>query len=133
MMEEVIDKMTTKDTKERLSGVERLQSLLGRSQKSLSAHEVVNLVDASMPLLRDNNYKVCEGVLHALTSVATVSGEHLKLHFNQLLPAVVERLGDSKQSVRDAGRRLLLALMEVSMHSATVGRISSFLHNIMLL
>lgn len=121
-MEEVIDKMTRRDTKERLLGVEKLQTFLDQSQKSLSANEVLNLVDASMPLLRDNNHKVCQGILHALTSAATLSGEHFKLHFNQLVPAIIERLGDSKQSVRDAGRRLLLAFMEVFMHSIVVGK-----------
>lgn len=125
-MEEIINKMTRRDTKERLLGVERLQTFLDQSQKSLSANEVLNLVDASMPLLRDNNHKVCQGILHALTSAATISGEHFKLHLNQLVPPIIERLGDSKQSVRDAGRRLLLALMEVFMHSAIVGTNSSF-------
>lgn len=125
-MEEIIDKMTRRDTKERLLVVERLQTFLDQSQKSLSANEVLNLVDASMPLLRDNNHKVCQGILHALTSAATISGEHFKLHLNQLVPPIIERLGDSKQSVRDAGRRLLLALMEVFMHSAIVGTNSSF-------
>lgn len=121
-MEEVIDKMTRRDTKERLLGVERLQTFLDRSQKSLSTNEVLNLVDASMPLLRDNNHKVCQGILHALTSATTLSGEHFKLHFNQLVPAIIERLGDSKQSVRDASRRLLLAFMEVFMHFIVVGK-----------
>ncbi|KAL2489571.1 myosin-2 heavy chain [Forsythia ovata] len=41
-----------------------------------------------------------------------VVGEHLKLYFNALVPAVVERLGDA-QPVRDAARRLLLTPMEV--------------------
>jgi CLIP-associating protein 1/2 len=126
-MEEVIDKLTRRDTKERLLGVERLQTFLDHSQKGLSANEVLNLVDASMPLLRDNNHKVCKGILHALTSATTISGEHFKLHFNQLVPTIIERLGDNKQSVRDAGRRLLLAFMEVFMHSTLVGKISLIL------
>lgn len=126
-MEEVIDKLTRRDTKERLLGVERLQTFLDHSQKGLSANEVLNLVDASMPLLRDNNHKVCQGILHALTFATTISGEHFKLHFNQLVPAIIERLGDNKQSVRDAGRRFLLAFMEVFMHSTLVGKISLIL------
>lgn len=96
-----------------MAGVERLQSLLEQCRKSLSSGETASLVDASMTLLKDNNFKVCQGALQALGSAAAVAGEHLKLHFGALLPAIVERLGDSKQPVRDAGRRLLLALMEV--------------------
>lgn len=72
-----------------------------------------SLVDASISLLKDNNFKVAQGALQALASAAALAGDHLKLHFNALLPATVERLGDGKQPVRDAGRRFLLSLMEV--------------------
>lgn len=112
-MEEALVQLQAKDTKERMAGVERLQTLLEQCRKSLTAAEVSSLVDASISLLKDNNFKVAQGALQALASAAALAGEHLKLHFNALLPATVERLGDSKQPVRDAGRRFLLALMEV--------------------
>ncbi len=112
-MEEAIAQLQAKDTKERMAGVERLQVLLEQSRKSLSPTEVGNLVDASVSLLKDHNFRVCKGALQALASAAALAGEHLKVHFNALLPLIVERLGDGKQPVRDAGRRLLLALMEV--------------------
>lgn len=118
-MEEAIQQLGGKDTKERMAGVEQLQHLLEQSRKGLSAQEVATLVDTSLSLLRDNNFRVCQGTLQALASAAALAGEHLKLHFNALLPAVVERLGDGKQPVRDAARRLLLALMEV-LHSPLV-------------
>jgi CLIP-associating protein 1/2 len=112
-MEEALELLQAKDTKERMAGVERLQALLEQSRRSLSALEVANLVDASLVLLKDNNFRVCQGTLQALASASALSSEHLKLHFNVLLPAIAERLGDGKQPVRDAARRLLLALMEV--------------------
>lgn len=102
-----------KDTKERMAGVERLHELLEASRKSLSSSEVTSLVDCCMDLLKDNNFRVCQGTLQALSSAAVLSGEHFKLHFNGLVPAVVERLGDGKQPVRDAARQLLVTLMEV--------------------
>lgn len=102
-----------KDTKERMAGVERLHELLEASRKSLSSSEVTSLVDCCLDLLKDNNFRVSQGGLQALDSAAVLSGEHLKLHFNALVPATVERLGDAKQPVRDAARRLLLTLMQV--------------------
>lgn len=125
-MEEAIEMVQAKDTKERMAGVERLQQLLEHSTKSMSATEVTNLVDASMSLLKDNNFRVSQGALQALAFAASLSGEHLKLHFNALLPAIVERLGDGKQPVRDAARRLLLALMEVSSPTIIVERAGSY-------
>lgn len=103
----------SKDTKERMAGVERLHQLLEASRKSLSSTEVNALVDCCLDLLKDNNFRVSQGALLSLSSAVVLSGEHFKLHFNALVPAIVERLGDSKQPVRDAARRLLLTLMEV--------------------
>ena len=119
-MEEALELLQAKDTKERMAGVERLQALLEQSRRSLSALKVANLVDASLVLLKDNNFRVCQGALQALASASALSSEHLKLHFNVLLPAIAERLGDGKQPVRDAARRLLLALMEVRFDFSTL-------------
>ncbi|GKF49331.1 CLIP-associated protein-like protein [Tanacetum coccineum] len=113
-MEEALEMARSKDTKERMAGVERLHELLEASRKSLTSSEVTALVDTCLDLLKDNNnFRVSQGGLMALDSAAVLSGEHLKLHFNALVPATVERLGDSKQPVRDAARRLLITLMQV--------------------
>ncbi|URD78353.1 HEAT repeat family protein [Musa troglodytarum] len=112
-MEEALEMARAKDTKERMAGVERLHQVLEATTKSLSTAEVTALVDACMDLLKDSNFRVSQGALQALSAAAVLSGEHLKLHFNGLVPAVVERLGDGKQPVRDAARQLLITLMEV--------------------
>ncbi|XP_039027557.1 CLIP-associated protein-like [Hibiscus syriacus] len=121
-MEEALELARAKDTKERMAAVERLYQLLEGSRKSLSSSEVTSLVDCCMDLLKDNNFRVSQGALQALASAAVLAGDHLKLHFNALVPAVVERLGDAKQPVRDAARRLLLTLMEVSSPTIIVER-----------
>ncbi|GKV43051.1 hypothetical protein SLEP1_g50392 [Rubroshorea leprosula] len=125
-MEEALEQARSKDTKERMAAVERLHQLLEASRKSLSSVEVTSLVDCCLDLLKDNNFRVSQGALQALASAAVLSGDHLKLHFNALVPAVVERLGDAKQPVRDAARRLLLTLMEVSSPTIIVERAGSF-------
>ncbi|GFZ20169.1 CLIP-associated protein [Actinidia rufa] len=125
-MEEALEMARSKDTKERMAGVERLYQLLEASRKSLSSSEVTSLVDCCLDLLKDNNFRVSQGALQALASAAVLSGEHFKLHFNALVPATVERLGDAKQPVRDAARRLLLTLMEVSSPTIIVERAGSY-------
>nr|XP_043619104.1 CLIP-associated protein [Erigeron canadensis] len=124
-MEEALEMARSKDTKERMAGVERLHELLEASRKSLSSSEVTSLVDCCLDLLKDNNFRVSQGGLQALDSAAVLSGEHLKLHFNALVPATVERLGDAKQPVRDAARRLLITLMQVSSPTLIVERAGS--------
>lgn len=125
-MEEALEMGRSKDTKERMAGVERLYQLLEASRKSMSSLEVTSLVDCCLDLLKDANYRVSQGALQALASASVLSGEHFKLHFNSLVPAVVERLGDGKQPVRDAARRLLLTLMEVSSPTIIVERAGSY-------
>ncbi|XVE78036.1 hypothetical protein DITRI_Ditri13aG0111900 [Diplodiscus trichospermus] len=125
-MEEALELARAKDTKERMAAAERLYQLLEGSRKSLTSSEVTSLVDCCLDLLKDNNFKVSQGALQALASAAVLSGDHLKLHFNALVPAVVERLGDAKQPVRDAARRLLLTLMEVSSPTIIVERAGSY-------
>ncbi|KAL3365081.1 hypothetical protein AABB24_010301 [Solanum stoloniferum] len=125
-MEAALELARAKDTKERMAGVEHLHQVLEASRKTLSPSEVTSLVDVCLDLLKDNNFRVTQGALQSLASAAVLSGEHLKLHFNALLPAVVERLGDAKQPVRDAARRLLLTLMEVSSPTIIVERAGSY-------
>ncbi|KAK4775013.1 hypothetical protein SAY86_009948 [Trapa natans] len=125
-MEEALELARAKDTKERMAGVERLHQLLEASRKSLSASETTSLVDCCMDLLKDGNFKVSQGALQVLASATVLSGENFKLHFNALIPAVVEKLGDAKQPVRDSARRLLLTLMEVSSPTIIVERAGSY-------
>ncbi|XP_031483143.1 CLIP-associated protein isoform X1 [Nymphaea colorata] len=125
-MEEPLEMVQSKDTKERMAGVERLHGYLENCRRSLSSAEVTSLVDCCLDLLKDSNFRVSQGALQSLASAAVLAGEHLKLHFNALVPAVVERLGDAKQPVRDAARRLLLTLMEVSSPTIIVERAGSY-------
>ncbi|KAK1355906.1 CLIP-associated protein-like [Heracleum sosnowskyi] len=125
-MEEALEMARSKDTKERMAGVERLHQVLEASRKSLSSSEVTSLVDTCLDLLKDNNFRVSQGALLSLSSAAVLSGEVFKLHFNAIVPAVVDRLGDGKQPVRDSARRLLLTLMEVSSPTLIVERAGSY-------
>uniref|UniRef100_A0A803LAG8 TOG domain-containing protein n=1 Tax=Chenopodium quinoa TaxID=63459 RepID=A0A803LAG8_CHEQI len=125
-MEEALELARAKDTKQRMAAVERLHHLLESSRKPLSSSEVTSLVDTCLDLLKDNNFRVSQGSLLALASAAVISGDHFKIHFNSLVPATVERLGDAKQPVRDAARRLLLTLMEVSSPTIIVERAGSY-------
>ncbi|EFJ13049.1 hypothetical protein SELMODRAFT_234917 [Selaginella moellendorffii] len=62
-MEEALTQVQAKDTKERMAGVEMLQTLLEQRRKGLSASEVGSIVDATRGLLTDNNFRVCQGAL----------------------------------------------------------------------
>uniref|UniRef100_A0ACD5YMH7 Uncharacterized protein n=1 Tax=Avena sativa TaxID=4498 RepID=A0ACD5YMH7_AVESA len=126
-MEAALEAARSKDTKERLAGVERLhEALEAAARRGLTAAEVTSLVDTCMDLTKDANFRVAQGGLHALSAAAVLAGEHFKMHLNALVPAAVERLGDGKQPVRDASRQLLVTLMEVSSPTIIVERAGSY-------
>ncbi|VAI47209.1 unnamed protein product [Triticum turgidum subsp. durum] len=126
-MEAALEAARSKDTKERLAGVERLhEALEAAARRGLTAAEVTALVDTCMDLTRDANFRVAQGGLHALSAAAVLAGDHFKIHLNALVPAAVERLGDGKQPVRDASRQLLVTLMEVSSPTIIVERAGSY-------
>lgn len=108
-MEDALEMARSKDTKERMAGVERLHQVLEASRKSLSSSEVTALVDTCVELLKDTDSRVSEGALLLLSSAA----ELFKLHSDRIMTAVVDRLWDGEQRVRDSARRLLITLMEV--------------------
>ncbi|KAM1817915.1 hypothetical protein ACFX12_002139 [Malus domestica] len=57
-----------------MTGVECLHQLLEASRKSLTS-----LVDHCLDLLKDNNFRVSQDALQAITSVVVLSGDYLKL------------------------------------------------------
>uniref|UniRef100_A0A162A795 Uncharacterized protein n=1 Tax=Daucus carota subsp. sativus TaxID=79200 RepID=A0A162A795_DAUCS len=107
-MEEALELARSNDTKKRRAGVDRLQQLLEDSRKCLSSSEVTALVDTCVELLKDTDSRVSEGALLLLSSAA----ELFKLHSDRIMTAVVDRLWDGEQRVRDSARRLLITLME---------------------
>ncbi|KAM1575660.1 hypothetical protein PS2_031928 [Malus domestica] len=96
-MEEVLELAHAKDTKEHMAGVERLHQLLEASRKSLTSSEVTSLLDCCLDLLKDNNFRVSQGTLQALTSAAGFSGNHLKLC--RPLPPPLGSLGTTSRSI----------------------------------
>ena len=113
-MEKSIELARSKDPKDRATGAELLHSLLQTSTKPLSPSDVASLLSACLDLLNDpSNLKASLGALQCLASAAVLSADYLKLHFDVVLPAVVECLGDDRQLLRDAARGLLLTFMEV--------------------
>ncbi|KAG2401795.1 CLIP-associated protein [Vigna angularis] len=63
-------------------------------------------------LPEDSSFKVSQGTLQALDYAAVRVGDHFKLQLNVFASIVVERLGNAKQPISDATRRLLLTLIE---------------------
>ncbi|MBA0712617.1 hypothetical protein Golax_011704, partial [Gossypium laxum] len=131
-MEKLLELARSKDPKDRATGAELLHSLLQSSTGPLSSSDVESLVSACLHLLNDpSNLNASLGALQCLASAAVLSADNLKLHFDGVLPAIVECLGDDKQPLRDAARGLLLTFMEVSSPTIIVDKVGpiTWAHN----
>ncbi|XVF29197.1 hypothetical protein REPUB_Repub15cG0099500 [Reevesia pubescens] len=131
-MEKPLELARSTDPKERATGAELLHSLLQSSTKPLSSSDVASLVSICLDLLNDpSNLKASLGALQCLASAAVLSPHHLKLHFDGVLPAVVECLGNDNHPLRDAARGLLLTFMEVSSPTIIVDKAGpvTWMHN----
>ncbi|EOY05437.1 CLIP-associated protein, putative isoform 1 [Theobroma cacao] len=131
-MEKPLELARSKDPKGRAAKAELLHSLLQSSTKPLSSSDVASLVSTCLDLLDDPyNLKASLGALQCLASAAVLSADHLKLHFDGVVPAVVECLGDDNQPLRDAARGLLLTFMEVSSPTIIVDKAGpvTWVHN----
>ncbi|OMO99320.1 CLIP-associated protein [Corchorus capsularis] len=126
-MEKPLELARSKDPKDRATGAELLHSLLQSSTRPLSSSEVASVVSTCLDLLNDpSNLKASLRALQCLASTAVLSPDYLKLHFDGVLPAVAECLGDDKQALRDAARGLLLTFMEVSSPTIIVDKAGPF-------
>ncbi|KAG5063759.1 hypothetical protein JHK85_004942 [Glycine max] len=118
-MEEALQLSRAKDIKERMAGMERLHQLLEVSRKSLSSFEVTSLINTFIELLKDNNFRVSQTTLQALSSAAIHISEHYKLHINTFFYVVFNHLGDTKQPIRAALNIQLLSGSLANFHVCT--------------
>ena len=89
--------------------------------------EAGKIADAVAQLLKENNFKICVAALNAAALGVMGAPEHFRHHVPLFLPAVFDRLGDLKAPVREAARKLLVALMayQVSAPADLIGKSSS--------
>jgi len=109
--ESLVSDAETGDTKQRLAVLPALQDYV--ENNSLGRDEVADLVRVSDVLVKDHNFKICQGTLQVLHAAVLQDGDAFKGYANALIPPTVEKLGDSKQTVRDSAQRLLIALSEI--------------------
>lgn len=118
-MEAALQGLAARETKQRLDAVDALQAAV-RAGGPVGRDDVGTLVDAVLPALKDPNYKVCQGALAAVALAVANAPEAFKPHAPLLLSSVLERLGDGKAPVREAGRDVLLVFMDKVMTPTAV-------------
>ncbi|XP_006819819.1 CLIP-associating protein 1-B-like, partial [Saccoglossus kowalevskii] len=90
---------------------QELLEYLQNPANSLECENVGQLIDGLAHWVSASNYKVSLLGLECLGALAERMKDGFKVHISAVLPAVQDRLGDSKDAVRDQAQALIQKLM----------------------
>ncbi|XP_075164234.1 CLIP-associating protein [Haematobia irritans] len=91
---------------------EDLVTFLSDDTNSIVCTDMGLLVDGLMPWLTGSHFKIAQKSLEAFTELIKRLGPDFNAYTSTVLPHVIDRLGDSKDTVREKAQLLLQTLME---------------------
>lgn len=100
------------DTKFRQQLGADLLAFLAEPSNSTACQDIGQLVDGLIPWMQSSNYKVSSNGIEVMTSLIDRLGHDFRPYLQTVLPAVVDRLGDAKDTVREKAQLLILKLLE---------------------
>ncbi|CAI9735477.1 CLIP-associating protein 1-B isoform X13 [Octopus vulgaris] len=103
--------VVTQDTRSRTQVHSELVSYLSDPGASLDCEDIDQFINGLVAWVNSSNFKISLNGLEVLCLMVDRMGEEFKPYVNTVLPAVVDRLGDAKDQVRDQAQKLLLKLM----------------------
>lgn len=104
--------LSTTDTKQKLVIGQDLLNYLQKGS-SIECSDIGMVVDSLLPWIQSSNFKVSQMGLDLMTELVRRMEGYFKPYIPTVIPPVVDRLGDSKELVRDRCQLLLSTLMEV--------------------
>ena len=72
-----------------------------------------SIVDSLGINIKDNNFKICQGALASVSELINILDEDFRPHLHSLLPLILDRLGDTKPSVRDEVQEILQSAIKI--------------------
>ncbi|XP_056638130.1 CLIP-associating protein isoform X3 [Diorhabda sublineata] len=100
------------DTKFRQQLGVDLLSFLAEPSNPIDCQDIGLFVDGLIPWMQSSNYKVSTNGIEVLTYLIDRLGTDFKPYIQTVLPNVIDRLGDAKDTVREKAQILLLKLLE---------------------
>ncbi|XP_061432469.1 LOW QUALITY PROTEIN: CLIP-associating protein 1-like [Lethenteron reissneri] len=115
-LEQALERVLQKDMSKRLQFGPDLVDYFGDSERSSDLETdpgtLDKIVDGLLAWVSTSHYKVCLLGMDVLAVLAERLQEKFKNHLKSIVPVLLDRLGDTKDQVRDQTQTLLLALME---------------------
>ncbi len=110
-LDEILVQIMKQDTHSRLQASHDFQMHLSDESNPLVCESFDRLVDGLVGWVNCSNFKVSLCGLECLTCLVDRMEERFKSHIGTVLPAVVDRLGDGKDQVREQAQALIQKMM----------------------
>ncbi|XP_067003312.1 CLIP-associating protein 1-B [Anabrus simplex] len=104
--------LTTTDTKMKLVIANNLITYLADPDNSIECSDIGQFIDNLIPWMQSSNNKVSQYGIDAMTYLVDRMGADFRPYIPTVLPPIIDRLGDSKEMVREKSQLLILKLME---------------------
>lgn len=104
--------LSTADTKRKYEIGCDLITYLGDPSNPIDCLDIGLFIDGLIPWMHSNNFKVCQNGLDAMTYLVDRMGGDFRPYLQTVLPPIIDRLGDSKDMVRNKAQLLLMKILE---------------------
>lgn len=89
-----------------------LLTFLAEPSNPIVCQDIGQFVDGLIPWIQSSNYKVSSNGIEVLTYLIDRLGTDFKPYLPTVLPNIIDRLGDAKDTVREKSQLLILKLLE---------------------
>ncbi|KAJ8925598.1 hypothetical protein NQ315_009438 [Exocentrus adspersus] len=89
-----------------------LLTFLAEPSNPILCQDIGQFVDGLIPWIQSSNYKVSSNGIEVLTYLIDRLGTDFKPYLPTVLPNIIDRLGDAKDTVREKSQLLILKLLE---------------------
>ncbi|XP_055625223.1 CLIP-associating protein isoform X5 [Toxorhynchites rutilus septentrionalis] len=107
-----VTQMAKADMRIKAQLAEDLVLYLTDSENSIECVDLGLLIDGLIPWMIGSHFKIAQRALEAFTELIVRLGQDFNAYTSTILPHVVDRLGDSRDTVREKAQLLLHKLME---------------------
>ncbi|KDR12058.1 CLIP-associating protein 1 [Zootermopsis nevadensis] len=104
--------LATADTRTKLTLAMNLINYLGDPDNSIECSDIGQFIDGLIPWMQSSNNKVSQNGIDAMTYLVDRMAVDFRPYISTVLPPIIDRLGDSKEVVREKAQLLILKLME---------------------
>eukprot|EP00092_Neocalanus_flemingeri_P004447 GFUD01004782.1.p1 GENE.GFUD01004782.1~~GFUD01004782.1.p1 ORF type:complete len:1502 (+),score=448.94 GFUD01004782.1:193-4698(+) len=106
--------LSTADTKTKITHGQNIINYLGDKDNSIECEDTGGFIDALVPWMQSSNFKVSQNGLDIVGFLIDRLSSDFKPYLNTILSSCVDRLGDTKEVVREKANIALCKLMDAT-------------------